>query len=159
MRYFYFFCMALFLASCSTTSFYVVRHAEKAPATNMTSDVPLSAEGQQRAESLKNILQNEKIEAVYSTNFNRTRNTVLPLANAKSLPVEHYQPGDTALWNRVREGKTNVLIAGHSNTVDEIINRLAGRRVLPGDLPETQFGDLFIIRKKGKEYRFEQKKF
>ena len=125
----------------------------------MSSDVPLSEAGEQRAQSLKKLLQNEKIEAVYSTNYSRTRNTVMPLANAKALPVHNYGPGDTALWNRVRAGKVNVLVAGHSNTVDDIVNRLAGRQLLPGDLPETQYGDLFIIRKKGKQYLFEQKKF
>ena len=43
-------------ASCSNT-YYIVRHAEKATAApNMTTDVPLSAEGKTRAEALKNEL-------------------------------------------------------------------------------------------------------
>ena len=66
---------SFFLFSCSQT-FYVVRHAEKAAqAANMSSDVPLSTVGKQRAERLGGLLHDKKIGLIYSTNTTRTRTT------------------------------------------------------------------------------------
>jgi hypothetical protein len=52
-----------------------------------------------------------------------------------------------------------MLIVGHSNTVDDIVNQLIGRTIIQGDLPETQYGDLFIVKKKGKKFIFKQQHF
>jgi 2,3-bisphosphoglycerate-dependent phosphoglycerate mutase len=147
------------LASCSRSVFYVVRHAERDNAA-MSSDVPLSEAGKQRAMALKELLKNEHISHVYSTNFVRTKSTAQPLADALNKPVEIYKPGDSAFVQEIRKsGKGNYLIVGHSNTVDDLANQLAGTKVVPGDLPDSQYGDLFIIRKKGKRYSFEKGHF
>ena len=148
---------SVLLLSCKTTTFYVVRHAEKETASTMTSDVPLSAEGRARALALREELKNKGVRAVYSTNFVRTRGTAQPLADASGLTISIYNPGDTALIQSLRTGANgNVLIVGHSNTVDDIVNRLAGRSVVPGDLPDSQYGDLFIVTKKGSKYSFQK---
>ncbi len=150
---------AVFLISCKTTSYFVVRHAEKAEAT-MSSDVPLSEAGKQRAEALRELLKKEGISHIYSTNYQRTKSTAQPLATATQQTIETYNPGDTGFVTRVKQlGKGNVLIVGHSNTVDNLVNALMGRNVIPNDLPESQYGDLFIVRKKGKKYSFETKRF
>ena len=66
---------ALLLTACGHT-YYVVRHAEKATQeANMSSDVPLSEAGQQRAVALKEALDNKKIAYVFSTNTIRTTTT------------------------------------------------------------------------------------
>jgi 2,3-bisphosphoglycerate-dependent phosphoglycerate mutase len=143
--------------SCSSTKYFVVRHAEKEVNT-MTSDVSLSDAGRQRAGNLRTVLSEEKIIDVYSTNYVRTKATVQPTADSKLLKVQTYQPMDTAFFKSIREGKRNTLIAGHSNTVDDIVNQLLGKKQL-SDLPETQYGDLFIVTKKGKKFSLEVKKF
>jgi 2,3-bisphosphoglycerate-dependent phosphoglycerate mutase len=148
----------ILFSSCSITRFYVVRHGEKEQAT-MSSDVALSEQGRNRAQSLKNMLLNEKIVNVYSTPYIRTRETVRPLADALGLPVLDYQPMDTAWMKHLRYSKNNTLVAGHSNTVDNIVNQLLGSKLIPGDLPESQYGDLYIITRKGKKYRWEKKSF
>jgi hypothetical protein len=51
-----------------------------------------------------------------------------------------------------------VLVVGHSNTVDDIVNGLMGVKTL-SDLPETQYGDLFIVKRKKGRYSFEQGRF
>lgn len=150
---------SVFLISCKSTSYFVVRHAERADAT-MGSDVPLSAAGQQRAEALREVLKNEGILHIYSTNYVRTRSTAQPLANAIGLPVNTYQPNDTSFIRRVKAiEKGNVLIVGHSNTVDDLVNQLMGERVINGDLPDSQYGDLYVVKKKGKKVKFEQRRF
>jgi 2,3-bisphosphoglycerate-dependent phosphoglycerate mutase len=147
------------LLSCKTTTYYVVRHAEKEVNT-MSSDVPLSAEGGARAEALREKLQGAGIREIYSTNFIRTKGTAQPLATALGLPIQTYAPGDTALINRLRQSASGaVLLVGHSNTVDDLVNRLGGSRLVPGDLPDTQYGDLFIVRKKGSKFHFEKQRF
>ena len=150
----------LFLASCKTTTYYVVRHAEKETASAMTNDVPLSAEGKQRAEALKDLLQNKNIQAIYSTNYIRTKSTAQPLAQEKNMTIQVYDPRDTGFVSRIRNMNAgNVLIVGHSNTVDDIVNQLEGKTVIPGDLPESEYGDLFVVKRKGKKYSFEKKRF
>ena len=150
----------LFLASCKTTTYYVVRHAEKETTNTMTNDVPLSAEGKQRAEALKDLLQSKNIEAIYATNYIRTKSTAQPLAQEKNITIQVYDPRDTGFVSRIRNiSSGNVLIVGHSNTVDDIVNQLEGKTVIPGDLPESEYGDLFVVKRKGKKYSFEKKHF
>lgn len=154
---------AILLMSCKTTTFFVVRHAEKETNT-MTRDVPLSEAGRQRAEALKNSLQDEKIGTVYSTDFMRTRSTAKPLADAVGVTIQTYDPADSTFISRVintgnKDHEGNMLIVGHSNTVDDIVNGLMGRKTIDGDLPDTQYGDLFVVKKKGKRFSFDRKRF
>lgn len=145
--------------SCSST-YYIVRHAEKeAPANVMTSDVPLSAAGKERAEALREALVGKNIRQIYSTNYVRTRGTAQPLSAATGVAIETYNPGDSSFMVRLKGvRKGNTLVVGHSNTVDDLVNGLTGRKLLQ-DLPDTQYGDLFVVRKRGKNYQFEVKHF
>lgn len=147
------------LASCSTTNYYIVRHAEKAPSDGaMTSDVPLSAEGEKRAAALVDMLKGKKIESIYATPYKRTQGTVQPLSSAIGVPIQTYDPRDTSFIRKVKAINHHVLVAGHSNTVDDLVNGISGQKLLQ-DLPETQYGDLFIVKKKGGKYKLEQKRF
>jgi 2,3-bisphosphoglycerate-dependent phosphoglycerate mutase len=149
------------LSSCATTNYYVVRHAEKEATSSsmMSTDVPLTQVGSERAEALKTLLQNQNIQRIFSTNYIRTTSTAKPLSDATGVSIEHYKPGDTLFFNQLRNIKErNILIVGHSNTVDDLINGITGVTQLQ-DLPETQYGDLFIIKKKGNKYKLEQKRF
>jgi broad specificity phosphatase PhoE len=150
-------CAAICLISCSTsrTTYYVVRHAEKSAANaNMTSDVPLSAEGEQRAQALKASLDGKGITQIYSTNYIRTMGTARPLSEATGVPIHIYDPRDTGFLRRLKDiPKGKVLVVGHSNTVDELVNGLTGESKL-SDLPDSQYGDLFIIR--GKSFKRER---
>jgi phosphohistidine phosphatase SixA len=155
------FIATLFLMSCGTTTYYVVRHAEKAaPTANMTSDVPLSEEGKQRAEVLKDVLSGKKIQHIYSTNTIRTTSTAKPLSEAIAVPIQVYDPKDSFFAKRVKAlPKGNVLIVGHSNTVDDIVYGITGRKLF-ADLNDNQYGDLFIIVRKGKKkFEFTQSHF
>lgn len=141
--------------SCSHT-YYVVRHAEKAAASGnmMSSDVPLTEAGQKRADQVKELLKDKKIKAVYSTNTIRTKSTARPTADHFGLPVNVYGPvPDTEFIKMLKASKKNILIVGHSNTVDDIANGLFGEKKIAGDLDDAEYNKLYIIRaRRGKTY-------
>ena len=152
---------SLFLLSCKTaTYYYVVRHAEKENTTSMTTDVPLTEAGKQRAEALRQALKGKRIERIYSTNYIRTKSTAQPLAESSGIKIDAYDPRDTSFIRRIRDMPLgNILIVGHSNTVDDLVNQLMGQKTIPGDLADSEYGDLFIVKKKGNVYKFEKKHF
>ncbi len=155
--------LSLILVSCSQT-YYVVRHAEKeAPQgteTMMNNNPPLSETGKLRAEALKEVLKTKKIGYVFSTNTLRTLSTAEPVKNYFNLTTEIYEPApNESFISHLLSVKKNALIVGHSNTVDDIVNKLCGSVKIPADLPDTAYDNLFVIRKKGKKMIFENKKF
>jgi broad specificity phosphatase PhoE len=155
-------CLVIVFSSCSKTTYYVVRHAEKAAATpGMTSDVPLSEAGTQRAEKLKELLKDKNISSIFSTQTIRTTSTAKPLSEAMNVPIQIYNPRDTtnAFITQLKAmDKKNVLVVGHSNTVDDIVNRLMGSTLL-SDLQDTEYDNLFIVKRKGKKYTFSRDKY
>jgi broad specificity phosphatase PhoE len=153
-----------FLVPClqaSTQVIYIVRHAEKEAApSNMMSDVPLSKEGKQRAEALRDLLKGENISAVYSTNTDRTKSTGEPTARHFGLGIQTYGPRpDSAFAAMVRQTDKNLLIVGHSNTVDDLVNLVLQEKKIPGDLDEKEYDNLYIIRKAGGKFIFEHRRF
>lgn len=149
------------LTACSHT-YYVVRHAEKGtavPGEAMTSpDNPkLSPAGEQRALALKEVLKDKKVAYIFSTNTIRTQSTAEPLRALRGLKTETYRPiPDSAFIQKLKGLRKNVLIVGHSNTVDDIVNALTGEKSVPGDLQDSEYDNLFVIIYKGnkvKEYQ------
>lgn len=147
----------LSFVSCKTTTYYIVRHAEKEQGTTMLSDPPLSAAGEKQAIDLKNFLLKKNIKTIYSTNYARTIATAEPLRKELGLFVKIYDPKKTDQLvdslKKISDG--NVLIVGHSNTVDDVVNGLMGETKM-SDLADTEYGDVFIVTKKGTNYSFER---
>ncbi|MGE5108985.1 MAG: SixA phosphatase family protein [Sphingobacteriales bacterium] len=153
----------LFFISVTTKSqtIYIVRHAEKAAqVTNMSSDVPLSEAGAQRAEELKKLLLNKKIAYIFSTDRIRTRSTAKPLSDAIGVKVELYA-NDTMpkFIEKVKALKKNILIIGHSNTIDDLVNILCGEKKVPADFAETDYDNLLVVKFKKKKILFEHKTY
>ena len=158
----YVFALAVVFASCKTTSLYVVRHAEKetvASADMTASDPPLSAAGTERAIALRDQLKGAGIQTIYSTATNRTTATVRPLSAESGVAIQLYDAQNPLFVKQlVRHRGAPVLVVGHSNTVDDLVNTLTGKNLLQ-DLPDTQYGDLFIVRLKGKKAELERSRF
>jgi phosphohistidine phosphatase SixA len=123
---------------------YIVRHAEKQKIEGER-DPDLTEEGHARAAALKEQLAAVKIDAVYSTDYKRTQHTVAPVAEAVGLEITSYDPSghpkDFAEVLRSSEA-TNILVAGHSNTVPALLGAF-GAQVEPID--DSQYGDLFVL--------------
>ncbi len=160
--------VSVFFFSCGNT-IYVVRHAEKEtgidPVTMKTfGDPPLSLSGQERALKLKEILGSKNIKHIYSTNTLRTISTAKPLKEMfLNMPIIIYsmKPDSFNLFiETVRKIKNgDVLIVGHSNTVDDIVNKLTGKTVVAGDLKDSDYDNLFILKRKGDHYEFKLEKY
>lgn len=131
--------------SDTTTTLIVLRHAEK---ENTGTDPNLDADGIARAEELKYILGNIAVKAIYSTPFNRTKQTVQPLATAKGISVTEYATTKpyAQLISEIRaanRGKVSVIV-GHSNTVPEILKELS-KNSFNVTIAESQYDNLFIV--------------
>ena len=153
------FALLVFLLSCKSTTYFIVRHAEKEGGSTMMSDPPLSAEGGKQAADLKAYLQNKNIKTIYSTNYARTIATAEPLRIALGLTLKTYDPrkNEQLVEELKKISDGNVLVVGHSNTVDDVVNGLLGTTQMT-DLADTEYGNAFIVKKKGNTYSFERVK-
>lgn len=127
------------------TTVYLVRHAERAEGG---ADPPLSAAGQARAQHLAHVLSDAGVDAVFVTEFVRTQQTGEPTASAIGAAAQQYQAGNAAgLVETIRSsyGGRQVLVVGHSNTVDDIAQELGISGI--SDLPEGRFDRLFVIHR------------
>jgi 2,3-bisphosphoglycerate-dependent phosphoglycerate mutase len=131
--------------SQKTTTFIVLRHAEKA---DNSKDTNLSTDGLARAEELKKSLRPVDVTAIYTTPYNRTKQTVAPLATEKGITFTEYMANKPyeELVKELKEehyGKT-VVIVGHSNTVPEILKVLS-QNTFTVTIGENQFDNLFVV--------------
>ena len=137
----------LFLSvnGCGVNRYYIVRHADRFEYADS-----LTESGFVRAEILKDSLRHKHINIIYSTDTRRTRLTAKPVSDLFHLPVILYTSDTMELFvNQLKNlpGK-NVLIVGHSNTVDDITNLLYGEAVVPADLNFTEYDNLFYVQRR-----------
>ena len=126
------------------TTIIFVRHAEKAAVTG--DDPPLSEAGIKRAAALRHVLEKSGVSAIYATQYQRTKQTVEPLAQALKIPITQIDAKSTEiLVAQIREkhrGAT-VVVAGHSNTVPAIIKAL-GAAEAPA-IADDVFDNFFVL--------------
>jgi len=123
------------------TTLFIVRHAEK---VGESSDAPLSDVGRERAQTLAWMLRDVSFDAVYSTDFARTRDTVAATAKANQKKLSFYSPRPGLLKKKIeaQHGGQTLLISGHSNTVPALLAELGTpikEEVLPG------YDALFVV--------------
>ena len=121
-------------------------------------DPELTEAGHARAKALPEALGDVKIDEVYSSDYRRTQQTVAPVAEAAGLEILSYNPADsTAMSARLLDSPaTNILVAGHSNTVPALIGALGAESPT---LTDDQYGDLFVVTVDGDQVSLETKRF
>jgi broad specificity phosphatase PhoE len=141
--------LAWFFELQATTTIIFVRHAEKEafPAD----DPGLSAAGKQRAAELARQLVDADviagIDAIYSTSYRRTEETVQPVATALNLPITPYDASNTEsiMDEIVREHKGKIiLVVGHSNTVPALIGNMGASKNVP-EISEYEYDNIYIV--------------
>ena len=127
------------------TTVILIRHAEKNVDPN-NPDVDLSPAGQARAQEIVRMFGDAGINTIYATQYKRTQQTVKPLADKLGLPVNQVNSKNTSdLVAQIRSQHSGqvIFIAGHNNTVPEIVAALGGP-TFPV-IPETEFDNLYIV--------------
>ncbi|WP_217697826.1 histidine phosphatase family protein [Shewanella sp. UCD-KL21] len=125
-----------------TSTIFLVRHGEK----QTGEDPQLTEQGRNRALALANTLSAVKLDAVYSTQYQRTEQTALPTANSQYLKISYYNPRELAEFAsqlQLNSG-AKVLVVGHSNTTPKLVSLLGGE---PGaEINEkSEFDRLYIV--------------
>lgn len=139
-----------------TFTIYLVRHSEKDLASQNQSDPPLTPCGEQRSESLSSFLSAVDLDVIYSTNYNRTKNTALPTATSKGLEIKEYDHQKLQDFsNLLLESKQDALVVGHSNTTGVLAGLLVGEEVGEIDLDiYNRVYQVVICNKSGRLHLF-----
>ncbi len=127
-----------------TTVFVFVRHAEKE--TN-NSDPNLSEAGKARAKRLAELLKNLNINRIGFSNTKRAQATAEPLLSIINCSSDVYTKTviEPYLLSTMEacKGKT-ILVVGHSDSIPEMINILAGEKKI-SEIPENEYDNLYIV--------------
>ena len=127
------------------TTYYFIRHAEKLRIDKTDKNPNLNFNGYKRAEAWKDVFSDVPFDAIYSTDYNRTKLTAKPTATSKNLPILLYNPNtmySEAFQNNTK-GKT-VLVVGHSNTTNVFANKILGIEKYK-EIKDNNNSNLYIV--------------
>ena len=141
--------LAWFFESQATTTIIFVRHAEQTSYDD--ADPSLSDAGKRRVAELTRQLADADvvagIDAIYSTSYKRSTETVQPLADRLDLPINIYDAADTeaVLETILKTHKGEIIVVvGHSNTVPVLIANLGASKNVP-TIARGEFDNIYII--------------
>ncbi len=79
------------------------------------------------------------LDAVYSTNYNRTIQTATPTSKIKKLRLQSYNPNKMydSVFQSETQGKT-ILVVGHSNTTPVFVNKILGEKKYKNKVKEKE---------------------
>lgn len=128
------------------STFYFIRHAEKDRTDPENHDPELNQDGLMRAIKWAEVFDPIELDAIYSTNYERTSMTAAPTSVKKNIDVNYYDPKtvDVAVFKAENVGK-NVLVVGHSNTTPTFVNNVLGIEKY-NQMDDDDNSSLFIIR-------------
>ncbi len=145
--------LALIIACCisanavandntSRYKLYLIRHAEKQ--LDGSKDPVLTEAGKVRSAQLAKWFQDKDIKDVWSSDYHRTRDTVIPLLTQLGLELSIYDPGEqSVLVKQLLDRQRNALIVGHSNTIPELARLLCKCKI--ADMDESEHDRLIVI--------------
>ncbi|MFH6604169.1 SixA phosphatase family protein [Maribacter algicola] len=152
-------CLILILASCkedkkiavdfnppTVSTFYFIRHAEKDRSNPENQDPELNQAGLGRAMHWAEILNDVRLDAIYTTDFERTSMTAAPTSVKQDITVQYYDPEIIDIEQFKADNlNRNVLVVGHSNTTPALVNKMIGEDKYP-DIDDHENGKLFIVQ-------------
>ena len=141
----------LSFSSCkeeNTTTYYLIRHAEKDRTDSLNRNPNLNKNGLLRAKKWAEYFKSIDLDAVYSTNYNRTLQTATPTAEQKNLTIKLYNP--RKMYDSVFQLETkgqSVLVVGHSNTTPFFANKILGKKTYD-QMDDRDNSSLYIVKLK-----------
>lgn len=127
------------------STFFFIRHAEKDRSDKTNRNPILTEEGLDRAQKWRDIFSEVTFDHVYSTDYNRTKQTAQPTAAKNNLEISIYDPSnlDGPLFIESNKGKT-VLVVGHSNTTPSFVNAVINEEKYDS-IDDLNNGKLFMV--------------
>tara|TARA_R110001583_G_scaffold51634_4_gene161117 strand:- start:100 stop:645 length:546 start_codon:yes stop_codon:yes gene_type:complete len=127
--------------SKSNQVIFIVRHAEKLAGK----DPSLSAQGQLRALRLAKVLSSTHLNKVYTTDYNRTRETATAVTQDQQLDLSVYDPRDMAAFTQyLLTQQGSILVVGHSNTSTDLVEGLGAEKQIP-IADASEFDRLYVV--------------
>ncbi|MFS4491499.1 SixA phosphatase family protein [Maribacter sp. 2308TA10-17] len=128
------------------STFYFIRHAEKDRSNPENADPELTQRGMGRAMHWAEILRDVELDAIYSTDYNRTSMTAAPISVKQDVDVEYYDLRilDIEQFKADNLNRT-VLVVGHSNTTPDFVNSIMGEDKY-SSMSDDDNGSLFIVQ-------------
>ncbi len=128
------------------STFYLIRHAEKDRSDSTNLDPELNQKGLDRAIRWAEVFDKVELDAIFSTNYERTTMTAAPTSVKKNIDIQFYDPRSLNIEEFKRKNSgLNVLIVGHSNTTPTFTNQLVGEEMFP-QMDDNDNSSLFIVR-------------
>lgn len=135
----------------TVSTYYFIRHAEKDRSNPDDVDPELNQSGLGRAMHWAEILQEVDLNAIYTTDYQRTSMTAAPTAVKKDLTVQYYDPDEINIEQfKTNNFGNNVLIVGHSNSTPNFVNKMIGEEKYD-PMNDYDNGSLFIVQLVGEE--------
>lgn len=131
----------------------LLRHAEKDTSPNADKVNPdLSADGKLRAQKLVKIIKKYKPDAIFSSDFVRTKLTVAPLAEKRKITVQIYNHKNLKeLADLIMSGKIKrIVVVGHNTTTPALVNMLIQQEKYKA-LAETEYDKIWVVKIKKKK--------
>lgn len=131
--------------STKITIYYFIRHAEKDRSDVTNKNPNLIQKGVFRAAKWSYVLDYVKFDAVYSTDYNRTKQTARPTAEKNNVEISFYNPKELYSEEFIKntKGKT-VLVVGHSNTTPMFVNAVIGKEKYE-NIDDNNNANLYIV--------------
>lgn len=126
----------------NVTQIYILRHTEK---EDDSEDPMLSAEGINRANYWKKVLQHTDFSKVFTTDFKRNIQTANIISEESTVQPDLYYPMSFDVMkfiNQIRGQK--VLVIGHSNTIPDMVNRLIDETKYP-PMSHENYNIMYIV--------------
>jgi phosphohistidine phosphatase SixA len=121
---------------------FLVRHADK---VSDATDAPLSEQGRRRAACLANTLADARIQQIFTSDLQRTKQTAAPLAEKlrlKPVAIPFSRPDE--LIEAIRSGKAaSVLVVWHDAILPNIMRALGAPAITP--IAHTEYDRFFIL--------------
>ncbi|MEM8928938.1 MAG: phosphoglycerate mutase family protein [Bacteroidota bacterium] len=128
------------------STFYLIRHSEKDRSDLDDPDPELEQKGLDRAIRWAEVFDPVPLDAIYSTNYERTTMTAAPTSVKKNIDIEFYDPQNVDIEEfKLKNIGANVLVVGHSNTTPDFVNKLLGEEKYAA-MDDNDNSSLFIVR-------------
>ena len=116
------------LTAQDCTEIYLIRHAEKDRSDLKNKNPHLNELGKNRALKWVEVFKNVQFDKIFSTNYNRTVETVTPISLEKKIEISIYSPSNIDYESfKSKTSGEKVLVVGHSNTIPFFVNGLINK--------------------------------